>query len=153
MGKKTKMIIALGVFLAVIGTLIYTSIGNAATFYLTVDELKDKQEEAVGKRIKVSGNIVGESINFDSSQILLMFELEGENGFRVPIQYDGVKPDTLNDGWEAIVEGELNSEGVFIASELLVKCPSKYEAMEENGEEIPKDHPAKQKQGGNETNG
>lgn len=67
MGKKTKMIIALSVFLAVIGTLIYTSIGNAATFYLTVDELKDKQEEAVGKRIKVSGNIVGESIKFDSS--------------------------------------------------------------------------------------
>ncbi|UYG98080.1 cytochrome c maturation protein CcmE [Cytobacillus firmus] len=153
MGKKAKMIVALGVFFAVIGTLIYTSIGTAATFYLTVDELKDKQEVAVGKRIKVSGNIVGESIQFDSSKILLTFELEGSNGFRVPIEYDGVKPDTLNDGWEAIVEGELNSEGVFIASDLLVKCPSKYEAMEEKGEEIPKDHPATQKQGGKETNG
>ncbi|MDF0727706.1 cytochrome c maturation protein CcmE [Cytobacillus sp. S13-E01] len=153
MGKKTKIIIALGIFVGVIGTLIYTSIGSAATLYLTVDELQDKKEEAVGERIKVSGNIVGESIEFDPSTILLSFELEGKNGNRVSIQYDGVKPDTLNDGWEAIVEGELNSEGVFIASELLVKCPSKYEALEEDGEEIPEDHPATDEQGGDDTNG
>ena len=104
MKKKTKMFLALGVFLVVIGTLVYTSISSAATFYLTVDELEDKQEDAVGKPTKISGKIVGESINFNSTKILLTFELEGENGFRVPIQYDGVKPDTLNDGWEAIVE-------------------------------------------------
>ncbi|WP_170007191.1 cytochrome c maturation protein CcmE [Bacillus fonticola] len=153
MAKKTKMIIALGVFIGVVGTLIYISIGNAATLYLTVDELDEKQEEAVGTRIKVSGKIVGESIEFDSSTMLLTFELEGENGengYRVPIQYDGVKPDTLNDGWEAIVEGELTADGVFIASELLVKCPSKYEAMEEEGEEIPEDHPATEEQGGSD---
>lgn len=139
MNKRGKLIIVAGLFFSVIGTLIYTSIGNAATFYMTVDELEANKEQAVGKPIKVSGKIVGESIEFDSDKIMLTFELRGkeENSHRVQIQYEGVKPDTLNDGWEAIVEGEIAPDGTFIASELLVKCPSKYEAMEEDGEKPP----------------
>ncbi|WP_407270675.1 cytochrome c maturation protein CcmE [Radiobacillus sp. PE A8.2] len=154
MNKKVKLMIVFGLFFGVIGMLVYTSIGNAATFYMTVDELESKQEQAIGKPIKVSGKIVGESIEFDPDNILLTLELRGEDGssYRVPIQYEGVKPDTLNDGWEAIVEGELTSDGTLIASELLVKCPSKYEAMEEEGEEFPANHleSNKQQEGGYE---
>lgn len=137
MSKRGKLIIVVGLFLGVVGALIYTSIGSAATFYMTVDELEANVDEAVGKPIKVSGKIVGDSIEFDPDKIMLTFDLRGEdeeNSFRVPIQYEGVKPDSLNDGWEAIVEGELTPDGTFIASELLVKCPSKYEAMEGEGE-------------------
>jgi cytochrome c-type biogenesis protein CcmE len=148
MKTRTKLTIVVVLFLSVIGTLIYTSIGKAATFYMTVDELETNIDEAVGKPIKISGKIVGETIKFDPDKILLTFELRGEgvSSYRVPIHYEGVKPDTLNDGWEAIVEGELTKDGTFVATELLVKCPSKYEAMEENGEKPPADHPATSEQ-------
>ncbi|UOR12065.1 cytochrome c maturation protein CcmE [Halobacillus amylolyticus] len=147
MKRRWKLILVASLFFGVIGMLIYTSIGNAATFYMTVDELKAKQEQAIGKPIKVSGKIVGESVQFDADKILLTFELRGENGgtYRVPIKYEGVKPDTLNDGWEAIVEGELTEDGTLVASELLVKCPSKYEAMEKEGQEPPPSHPESEK--------
>ncbi|WP_188453325.1 cytochrome c maturation protein CcmE [Virgibacillus oceani] len=153
MSKRVKIVVVAGLFFGIIGMLVYTSIGNAATFYMTVDELEANQAGAVGKPIKVSGKIVGESINFDQDKILLTFELRNKvDTYRVPIRYEGVKPDTLNDGWEAIVEGELTSDGTLIASELLVKCPSKYEAMEEEEEKMPADHleSNKQQEGGYE---
>lgn len=154
LSKKVKLIIVFSLFFGVIGTLVYTSIGNAATFYMTVDELKENEEEAIGKPIKVSGKIVGDTIEFNSDKILLTFELRGDDDvtYRVPIQYEGAKPDTLNDGWEAIVEGELKPDGTLVASELLVKCPSKYEAMEEEGKEAPDNHleSNKQQEGGYE---
>ncbi|AQQ53245.1 cytochrome c maturation protein CcmE [Planococcus lenghuensis] len=141
MKTKMKIILAAITFLAVIGGLMLTSIGSTGTFYLTVDELLVDKAKAAGKPVKVSGNIVGESLKWDPEQILLEFDLEGENGERVTVLYEGVKPDTMNDGWEAIVEGELQEDGTtIIATELLVKCPSKYEAMEENGEVPPEGH-------------
>lgn len=151
MKTKIKIMIAALTFLAVIGTLMMTSIGSTGTFYLTVDELMTDKVRAEGKPVKVSGKIVGDSLKWDPDQIKLEFDLEGEGKERVTVIYEGVKPDTMNDGWEAIVEGELQEDGTtLVASELLVKCPSKYEAMEENGGEIPENlQPSyKQQEGG-----
>jgi cytochrome c-type biogenesis protein CcmE len=140
MKTKTKLIIAVATFIAVIGTLIFTSIGTTGTFYMTVDELLVNKAKAEGKPINVSGKIVGDSIVWDPDQMLLSFDIKGENNETISVEYGGVKPDSMNDGWEAIVEGELTPNGTLVATELLVKCPSKYEAMEENGEKLPEDH-------------
>jgi cytochrome c-type biogenesis protein CcmE len=140
MKAKTKIMIAAITFLGVIGTLVFTSIGTTGTFYMTVDELMVNKAKAAGKPVKVSGKIVGETVKWDADNIVLTFEMEGENGERVKVVYEGPKPDALNDEWEAIVEGELTEDNKIVASELLVKCPSKYEALEENGEELPQDH-------------
>lgn len=131
MRKRVKMMIGVGVVLSVLGTLILIGMNNATAFYMTVDEMVGKQNDDINKPAKVSGKIVGESVKWDADSLLLSFELEGENGLRVPFQYKGVKPDTMNDGWEAIADGQLQSDGTFAVSELLVKCPSKYEAMEQ----------------------
>jgi cytochrome c-type biogenesis protein CcmE len=139
---KTKLMIGLGIVLSVLGTLIFVGMSSATAFYMTVDEVAEKKSEAIDKPLKMSGNIVGESIQWDPDRILLTFELEGESGERIPVTYEGIKPDTLNDGWEAIVDGRLTPEGTFVASDLLVKCPSKYEALEETGATPPADHPA-----------
>jgi cytochrome c-type biogenesis protein CcmE len=37
-------------------------------------------------------------------------------------------PDLLKDEAQAIVTGKLGADGVFVADELLLKCPSKYAA-------------------------
>ncbi|GAB7388546.1 cytochrome c maturation protein CcmE [Bacillaceae bacterium] len=137
MQTKTKLTIGIGVVLSVLGALIVMGMSDAATFYMTIDEVAQKKDEAIDKPLKMSGKIVGDTVRWDSEKILLTFELEGESGSRIPVKYEGVKPDTLNDGWEAIVEGRMTADGTFEASELLVKCPSKYEAMEESGMQPP----------------
>ena len=47
------------------------------------------------------------------------------------VHYEGVKPDLLQNEAQAILTGELGEDGKFYASELLLKCPSRY------GEEVP----------------
>jgi cytochrome c-type biogenesis protein CcmE len=46
---------------------------------------------------------------------------------RLDVIYKGPKPDMLKDEAQAILTGTVNSDGIFLAEELLLKCPSKYE--------------------------
>ena len=44
-----------------------------------------------------------------------------------PVVFVGPIPDTMENGETVVVEGKYTREGVFNASNILVKCPSKYE--------------------------
>ncbi|MDY7041387.1 MAG: cytochrome c maturation protein CcmE, partial [Chloroflexota bacterium] len=107
-----------------IGWLIVSSVGGASSYYLTVAELR---AEGPSERIRrVSGIIVGESIDWNPGELELKFEIADDSG-RLPVIYHGAKPDMFRDGAEAVVEGKYAEDGVFRASELLLQCPSKYE--------------------------
>jgi cytochrome c-type biogenesis protein CcmE len=144
LNTKTKIIIGIGTVLSVLGGLIILGMSNATSFYMTIDEVIEQKAEAVDKPLKVSGKIVGESVKWDAESMLLTFELKGESGNRISFKYEGVKPDAFNDDWEAIVDGRLQPDGIFKATDLLVKCPSKYEAMEQSGDSPPAEHINKQ---------
>ena len=138
MGIKTKLTLAIGVILAVIISLVAVGMSQANTFYWTIDEMAQQGEQAVGKAVKLSGLIVGDSVEWNQEKMELSFQLRSEAGHVLPVLYQGMKPDTMHDGWEANVEGRLNPQGVFEAEQLYVKCPSKYEALEESG--VPNPH-------------
>ena len=53
------------------------------------------------------------------------------NARRLQVVYIGVKPDLLRHEAQAIMTGRMDDNGVFQASELLLKCPTRYE------EEVP----------------
>jgi cytochrome c-type biogenesis protein CcmE len=128
---KSKVIIAGVIILLAIGGLIATGVANTASYYMTVDEFMEKKETLSNRTVKLSGFIIGDSVIYDEQNLKLRFEIrDEEETTRLWVVYEGVKPDMFTDGWEAIVDGQLNKEGVFIASELLVKCPSKYEEQE-----------------------
>ena len=44
----------------------------------------------------------------------------------LPVEYRGIRPDTLQFGRDVILEGVVEN-GVFLASSLMTQCPSKYE--------------------------
>ena len=46
---------------------------------------------------------------------------------RLDVVYNGVQPDLLKNEAQAIMTGRLGEDGKFYASELLLKCPTKYE--------------------------
>jgi len=45
---------------------------------------------------------------------------------RLPVVYQGVKPDLLKDGTQAIIRGRLRKDGIFYADDLIMKCPTRY---------------------------
>lgn len=119
-----KFIIGGSVIILVIVWLIISNAGLSSVYYLTVAELR---AEGPSDRVRrVSGTIVGESINWNPRDLMLEFELEDDSG-RLPVVYHGPQPDMFRDGAEAVVEGKYGVDGIFRASDLFLKCPSKYE--------------------------
>lgn len=132
MSIKTKVGIAFSIVIVVILTLTTLGMSQATTYYWTVDEFLEKSNELNGNPVKVSGKIVGDSVKWDPQSMELRFEARGESGKTISIYYEGLKPDNFINDWEVIAEGVLNENGVLVASQLLIKCPSKYEAAEED---------------------
>ncbi|MEC1742798.1 cytochrome c maturation protein CcmE [Schinkia azotoformans] len=135
MSIKVKVGAAIFLIIIVIGTLSVFGMSQASTFYLTVDEYFEQKDDLNGKPFKLSGKIVGSSVQYDQQNLELRFEAKGESGKTVQISYKGVQPDNFIDDWEVIIEGMENEEGVIEASELLIKCPSKYEAAADGSTE------------------
>ena len=105
----------------------------------------------MGKDVRISGAVVGDSIQYDPQTLTLKFliaDIPGDNNVieqqgglaavlhaavldtnrpRLQIVYTGVKPDLLRNEAQAIITGKLGQDGVFNASELLLKCPTKYQ--------------------------
>ncbi len=127
---KVKFIIAGLVIVAAIAFLAVTSFQSNSMYYLTVPELK-AQVSAEGaalydKTVRVSGPLHKESIDWNAKTMTLQFHInEGNDMF--PVVYVGPVPDTMEQGETVVVEGKYTRDGVFNASTILVKCPSKYE--------------------------
>lgn len=157
--NQLKFLISGGLFLIAVVILIISASKSSAEFFMTVEELQSSEQDLQNQNLRVSGAVLGESIHFDTETGLLFFtiahipadedltEAEGElskvlhqavtdpENPRLDVVYEGSKPDMLRDEAQAILTGQLNSDGVFVAEELLLKCPSKYEeALPEQAE-------------------
>lgn len=149
--KINKFVIG-GIFvLGAVVFLIWSATNSGSEFFLTVDELHAKGGSMVDRNLRVSGAVIGDTIQYDAQTLTLTFEvahvpaddamIETEGGLadalhaavvdpsreRMTIVYVGPKPDLLRNEAQAIVTGHLGDDGVFYANELLLKCPTKYE--------------------------
>ena len=140
--------------LIILGAVVFL-IGNATRstqeFFMTIDELNAADTSVKESNLRVTGAVIGETIQYNAQTLTLTFEvahvpadsaaLEDEGGLaealhdavvdpsrsRMTIVYVGPKPDLLRNEAQAIVTGHLGSDGIFYAEELLLKCPTKYE--------------------------
>jgi cytochrome c-type biogenesis protein CcmE len=124
--KRVKFIIGGAVIALAIIYLIFTTTQSTASYFLTVEELHDKGSAIYDRNVRVSGKVVGDSVDFNSRDLILRFEIVGESGEALPIVFNGPKPDQMRHEAEAIVEGKYDGND-FTAQELLLKCPSRYE--------------------------
>lgn len=149
--NRVKFIIGGVLFFAAVIILIISATRQSAQFFLTVEELATSQGELVGENLRVSGAVLGDSIYVGPESGLLHFTIahipgdedeiaargglesvlhqavNNPNNVQLAVSYEGPKPDMLRDEAQAIMTGTLNEEGVFVAEELLLKCPTKYE--------------------------
>jgi cytochrome c-type biogenesis protein CcmE len=123
--------------LVIVGLIVYlvaSSISSAGAYYREVGEVLAEHETLIGKSLRVSGNVVTESVVYDAPTLSLSFRISdtADASRQVPVHFRGVQPDQIGrEGASAIVEGTLGADGTVEASNLLLKCPSKYEEYEE----------------------
>lgn len=128
--SKIKFIVA-GLFVALaIGLLAFSSFQSNSMFYLTVPELRAeaaKEGNAFYARdVRVSGPLHMESVDWNPKTMNLKFHIT-DGSEMLPVEYTGVMPDTFQHSETVVAEGRYTKQGVFQATNILVKCPSKYQ--------------------------
>ncbi|WP_461482133.1 cytochrome c maturation protein CcmE [Porticoccus sp.] len=82
-------------------------------------------EAPKGVRIRAGGMVVDGSIKRADDSLFVSFLItDGEAD--VEVHYTGILPDLFAESQAAVVMGELNGDGVFLASEVLAKHDENY---------------------------
>ena len=106
--------------------LIFSGATGSTMYFLTVSEVQQKLIALKGEPIRVAGKVTQDPIDWDVRSLSLAFVI-GDAQSRIPVRYQGVKPDMFQTGVDVIVEGRIGQDGVLAASVLMTSCPSKYQ--------------------------
>ncbi len=158
MHPRTKFLLGGAVVLGAAGVLMAGAIKDTGIYFLMPAELEAKVAQdpsIVGIGVKVGAKVVPGTVQRDSSGRMVSFDMT-DGTATYPVVYRGIIPDTFSDSVEVVVEGRLDSKGVFQATTLLAKCASRYEATPEsyeamreamkNGAAMPASHDSTAKQ-------
>lgn len=131
MGRKARFSLFGAAVVILLIALIVTATLETGMYYLTVDEVHGRQAGLAGQRLRVNGAVLADSEIWDARATRLEFQIHDVEGRHVlPVVYIGPRPDNFQRATSAIVEGSLSPDGTFMADELLLKCPSRYEEAE-----------------------
>jgi len=126
-GRQWKFLIGGLLILGAIAYVTISSFQTNAIYYLTLKEMYAQQNSILSQPVRINAPLDKTSIQFDDKTLTLKFNLK-DGDLVLPVVYKGVKPDTFEQGESVVAEGKLGADGVFQASTILVKCPSKYES-------------------------
>jgi cytochrome c-type biogenesis protein CcmE len=99
------------------------SFKSTLTSYVTVSEAK-----ASKRPVQVAGIVVTGTDRYDLKSNNLVFVLREDGGDEMQVEYDGPRPGNFDNVTKVVAIGKYEpKEQVFVARELLVKCPTKYE--------------------------
>jgi len=119
-----KVLLAIGLLVAamVIGL---TSFRQTMTPYIGFAEAK-----SASGQVQVNGVLADKNYVLKPQEQYLRFNLKDSHGEVMPVEYRGVIPGNFDQAVSVVAIGQYRA-GHFEASQLLVKCPSKYQAMAE----------------------
>jgi cytochrome c-type biogenesis protein CcmE len=127
MDRKRRVLVGVAIIVGAIVYLFVANLSSMGVYYYTMDELRDLPLEKAG-RLRISGVLSADSIDYDPVQPRLHFTLRNTDGsFLLPVSFSDTMPDNFLESDELVVTGRFNGSE-FVAESILVKCPSKYES-------------------------
>jgi len=141
MTKGTQLALGASTIALLLAWYAISNLGSEGSFqyYQTLDEFHAAAAEAHGRSLRVHGYVAADSIQRDLPGRKVHFAVQndpphagGPQGTLLSVVYRNLDtPDLFKDGAEVVVEGRLEDqdhEVVFVADNVLAKCPSKFEA-------------------------
>lgn len=121
-----KIMVPMMLVLAGIGWLAFSNFSKA-NYFFPVDEMPPAGSPIYNGELRVKGRVVPGTIENATKPVRFTIQ---ENDVSLKVVYIGTEPlpDMFKDRAEAVVDGRLNADGVFEATQLQAKCASKYEA-------------------------
>lgn len=93
-------------------------------FYFSPSEVKQGKAPQ-NKLFRLGGMVVEGSVKKQEDSLQVHFDLTDYQQ-KVTVEYTGILPDLFREGQGIIGKGKLNSEGIFIAEEVLAKHDENY---------------------------
>lgn len=110
---------------------VFLVIGGLSFLNSSVEYATLSKAEQSGKRVQVTGKWVQDmSTHYDTDNNTFMFYMRDEEDRIAKVMFDGPKPNNFDIATSVVAKGRYEN-GVFHASEVLTKCPSKYEGNPE----------------------
>lgn len=130
MKKYKKFIIGGVVVVLALAVLGYAAFMGGNTYYYDVGQFLDEGAAVLGKNVRVSGLVAEGSYKQGFDLYFTLEDMTGRND-TLKVVYNGSVPDTFKEGQQIVAEGKLIAgEDTFVASQLVIKCSSKYEPVE-----------------------
>ncbi|MFN8521928.1 MAG: cytochrome c maturation protein CcmE [Chloroflexota bacterium] len=127
-GTQIKLVVAAGCLIVAVAYLVSSAIESNGVYYLTVEELRSSGAQASGRQVRVAGDVTPGTVQKEEAGLAVRFMVQDGSG-QIPVYYRGKPvPDIFGENVQVVVEGKYGTDGTFVASTLLAKCPSKFEA-------------------------
>lgn len=107
---------------------IFLAVGGWSFLNSSVEYATLGKAEATGKKVQVTGTWVKDmDSHFDPANNTFSFYMQDEEKRIARVVYHGAKPNNFDIATSVVAKGRYEN-GTFHASEVLTKCPSKYES-------------------------
>lgn len=148
--KSTPAWVKIAVVFGLLGTgvalLLFGTASDVFVYSKLVDEVMTEPDRYVDRELRVEGQLEQGSVEFDAEPSCEHRFTLTRSGQNMPVRFPRcVVPDTFRDDMDidVVVQGQLQTDGIFLANEVIPRCPSKYEMRqrEQDGEQMPHSMP------------
>jgi cytochrome c-type biogenesis protein CcmE len=108
--------------LAVAAALVLTSFEDSLVFFHSPSDLVEKPVPA-GRTFRLGGLVEEGSVV--KQGVIVQFRVT-DLAESVPVTFEGLLPDLFREGQGVVTEGQLNEDGIFVASNVLAKHDENY---------------------------
>ncbi|MCP1198117.1 cytochrome c maturation protein CcmE [Notoacmeibacter sp. MSK16QG-6] len=121
--KRLGLIGGAAIFLGLALTLVLTALNQQIVFFVDPSAIAAEPLEP-GQKVRLGGLVVDGSVERGESEVVRFAVTDGAAS--VPVRYQGILPDLFREGQGVVAEGEMASDGVFVASTVLAKHDEQY---------------------------
>lgn len=128
--RKQRLMVVLGVVagLGIAVALALTALQDNINLFYTPEQIVSG-EAPVGRKMRVGGLVVEDSVQRDPETLEVTFDITDGNG-TFTVHYQGILPDLFREGQGIVANGTLVSREKFQAEEVLAKHDEEYMAPE-----------------------
>lgn len=120
--KRAAIIVGALVAIAIAAVLILNALNSNIALYVTPTEVAAGNAPK-GQAFRIGGMVKDGSVKRDGLTVHFVITDMAKD---IPVAYTGILPDLFKEGKGAVIQGRLESNGQFVASEVLAKHDENY---------------------------
>jgi cytochrome c-type biogenesis protein CcmE len=123
--SRRKLLVASVIFGVAIATVLALTAFEENLLYFYSPTQIHAGEAPQNRSFRVGGLVVDGSVRREQGGLAVQFDLT-DNAEVIPVTYTGILPDLFREGQGIVAMGRLNSDGLFVADEVLAKHDENY---------------------------